>query len=74
MPRLNTIIIIEFSLPLRIGPPELHFHSPNLTVKNLSNGKISTPGTRFAVKCKFTLHFDVGNPLIIISVPVTKYE
>ena len=58
MPRLNTIIIIEFSLPLRIGPPKLHFYERNLVVTK--DGKIVKPGTPFAVKCNYTLYFDVN--------------
>lgn len=66
MPTLNTIIIIEFSLPFRIGPPKLHFYELNLVVKK--DGKIVTPGTPFAVKCNYTLFFDV-NLLYEFPVP-----
>ena len=44
-------------MPLRIGPPDLHFHSSDLIIKK--GDEFIRQGTRFPVKCKYDLHFEV---------------
>lgn len=50
--------LINFSLPFRIGPPELHFYSSDLIVKK-KDGEIIPQGTLFPVYCNYTLAFSV---------------